>query len=73
MSRLTVQQAEREAKWRWGGLLSKGVARFVQNERLPFEVGTSFLGSVRIRGKGSSWEGAFQNAATQTNAKTGGT
>lgn len=64
---LTVNQAEAEARWRWGGLLSRGVARYSSLlER--FEVGTRLFGTVKIRGQGTSWEGAFRDAATKTNA-----
>ena len=65
---LTVQQAEREAGWRWGGLFARGFARHQQAQRLAFEVGTKRFGTIRIRGQGTSWEGAFENASTLTNA-----
>jgi hypothetical protein len=65
---LTVQQAEREAGWRWGGLFARGFARHRQAQRLAFEVGTKRFGSIKIRGQGTSWEGAFENASTLTNA-----
>ena len=65
---LTVQQAEAEARWRWGGLLTRGVAQHSSELRLPFEVGTNLFGTVTIRGRGNSWESAFRNAADQTNA-----
>jgi hypothetical protein len=65
---LTVQQAEREAGWRWGGIFSRGFARHQQAQRLSFEVGTKRFGSIKIRGQGTSWEGAFENASTLTNA-----
>ena len=65
---LTVQQAEREAGWRWGGLFARGFARHQQAQRLAFEVGTKRFGTIKIRGKGTSWEGAFENASTLTNA-----
>ncbi len=65
---LTVQQAEREARWRWGGLFSRGFARYSRAVRLGFEVGTKRFGSITIRGQGTSWEGAFANADNLTNA-----
>ena len=65
---LTVQQAEREAGWRWGGLFARGFARHQQAQRLAFEVGTKRFGTIKIRGHGTSWEGAFENASTLTNA-----
>jgi hypothetical protein len=64
---LTVQQAEAEARWRWGGLLTRGIARHSMGLRLPFEVGTNFFGAITIRGRGNSWESAFRNAAETTN------
>jgi hypothetical protein len=66
---LTVQQAEREAGWRWGGLFARGFARYSGALRLSFEVGTKRFGSIKIRGQGTSWEGAFANAANLTNAE----
>lgn len=66
---LTVQQAEREARWRWGGLFSRAFARFSGQQRLGFEVGTRRFGTTRVRGQGTSWESAFANADNQTNAK----
>jgi len=65
---LTVQQAEREARWRWGGLFSRGFARYSGTARLGFEVGTTRFGSITIRGQGTSWESAFANADNLTNA-----
>ena len=65
---LTVQQAEREAGWRWGGIFARGFARHRQAQRLSFEVGTKRFGKIKIRGQGTSWEGAFENAANLTNA-----
>lgn len=59
---LTVTQAESEAQWRWGGLLSRGFARHSSALRKPFEVGTKRFGSIKVRGAGTSWEGAFENA-----------
>lgn len=64
---LTVTQAEAEAQWRWGGLLARGFARHSSALRRPFEVGTKRFGVMKIRGQGTSWESAFQNADTQTN------
>jgi hypothetical protein len=64
---LTVQQAEREARWRWGGLFSRGFARYSRAGRLSFEVGTRRFGSIKIRGQGTSWESAFANADNLTN------
>jgi hypothetical protein len=66
---LTVNQAESEARWRWGGLFSRGFARYSSGERRPFEVGTKSFGSVTIRGRGSSWEAAFHDADAATNGK----
>jgi hypothetical protein len=65
---LTVQQAEVEARWRWGGLFARGLVRYSPALRLPFEVGTRRFGSIKIRGQGKSWESAFANAISQTNA-----
>jgi len=59
---LTVQQAEAEARWRWGGLFARGFARHSGAQRRPFQVGTKSFGKVTIRGEGTSWESAFQNA-----------
>jgi hypothetical protein len=73
MSRLTIQQAEVEAKWRWGGLFSRGFARHSETLKRPFQVGTIRFGSIRIRGQGTSWEGAFSDAARLTNTETGAT
>jgi len=69
MSGLTIQQAEAEAKWRWGGLFTRGLARYSAALKRPFQVGTRFFGSVRIRGEGASWEGAFSDAARTTNGE----
>lgn len=69
MSRLTIQQAEAEARWRWGNLLSRGFARYDETLKRPFLVGTVRFGSVRVRGQGSSWEGAFSDAVRQTNVE----
>jgi hypothetical protein len=70
MSRLTIQQAEAEAKWRWGHLfVVRGFARYDETLKRPFLVGTISFGSVRIRGRGTSWEGAFSDAARQTNTE----
>jgi len=74
MSRLTIQQAEAEAKWRWGHLfVVRGFARYDETLKRPFQVGTISFGSVRIRGQGTSWEGAFSDAARQTNTEPGAT
>jgi hypothetical protein len=67
MKPLTFNQAESEARWRWGGLFTRGVARYSSALRRPFEVGTKLFGSIKIRGQGTSWEGAFSNADTLTN------
>ena len=64
---LTVQQAEREAGWRWGGLFARGFARYSGAVRLGFEVGTKRFGTTTVRGQGNSWESAFANAASLTN------
>ena len=66
---LTINQAEAEAKWRWGGFFARGFARYSSALRKPFEVGTKRFGSVTIRGQGTSWEGAFGNADTLTNVE----
>jgi hypothetical protein len=71
MRPLTVFDAEAEARWRWGGLLVRGFARYASGKRLPYEVGTKQFGSVKIRGRGSSWESAFRNADTLTNTEVG--
>ena len=69
MSRLTIQQAEAEARWRWGSLFVRGFARYDATLKRPFQVGTICFGTVRIRGQGVSWEGAFSDAARQTNTE----
>jgi hypothetical protein len=69
MSRLTIQQAEAEARWRWGSLFVRGFARYDETLKRPFQVGTVCFGSVRIRGQGTSWEGAFSDAAKLTNTE----
>jgi hypothetical protein len=71
MSRLTIQQAEVEARWRWGSLFVRGFARYDETLKRPFQVGTICFGSVKIRGQGTSWEGAFSDAARQTNIEPG--
>jgi hypothetical protein len=65
---LTVFGAEAEARWRWGGLFTRGLARYSAGQRNPFEVGTWLFGSIKIRGRGPSWEAAFRNACTETTA-----
>ena len=67
MAALTVYQAEAEARWRWGGLFARGFARYSSTKPQPFEVGTRRFGSVEIKGRGKSWEGAFGNADGLTN------
>lgn len=67
MSTLTFESARAEAQWRWGGLLSRGFARYDANRRLPYQVGTKWFGSVRVRGEGASWEQAFRDAAQRSN------
>ena len=64
---LTVQQAEAEARWRWGGLFARTFARHESTLRRPFQVGTRSFGKEVVRGEGTSWESAFQNADTHTN------
>jgi|ERR1700730_16517459 hypothetical protein len=64
---LTVHEAEREARWRWGGVLGRGFARYTRELRLPFEVGIKRFKTIKIRGQGSSWEGAFANAVDLDN------
>ena len=73
MSRLTIQQAEAEARWRWGSLFVRGFARYDETLKRPFQVGTVCFGSVRMRGQGTSWEGAFSDAARQTNTEPAAT
>jgi hypothetical protein len=70
---LTVFDAEAEARWRWGGLLTHGLARYSAGHRNPFEVGTRLFGSVKIRGRGTSWEGAFRDACAPAAIKAGAT
>jgi hypothetical protein len=67
MKPLSVFEAEAEARWRWGGFLKRGFARYSSGERKPFEVGSKRLGSISVRGRGTSWEGAFRDAYTLTN------
>jgi hypothetical protein len=67
MKPLSIFDAEAEARWRWGGLFTRGLARYISGIHKPFEVGTSRFGSVRIRGRGASWEAAFSNANSRTN------
>jgi hypothetical protein len=69
MRALTIEQAEAEARWRWGGLFERGFARYTSALRKPFEVGTKHFGSIKVRGQGTSWEGAFSDADTMTNVK----
>lgn len=69
---LTINQAEAEARWRWGGILERGFAQYKGAESKPFQVGTKRFGRVTIRGKGTSWEGAFGNADKETNLKKPG-
>jgi hypothetical protein len=68
MRQLSVFDAEAEARWRWGGLLTRGFARYSAGQRNPFEVGTRRFGSIKIYGRGPSWEAAFSNACTETTA-----
>jgi len=67
MRRLTIFDAEAEARWRWGGFFVRGFARYSSGMRKPFEVGAKRFGLIKIRGRGTSWEGAFHNADTLTN------
>jgi hypothetical protein len=69
---LTIDQAQAEARWRWGGLFERGFARYSSALRKPFEVGTKLFGAITVRGQGTSWEGAFGNADSQTNLKKSG-
>jgi hypothetical protein len=71
MRPLTIHGAEAEARWRWGGLFSRGFARYSSTQRKPYEVGTKRFGSIKIRGQGTSWESAFANADNRTNEKGG--
>ena len=64
---LTVFEAEAEARWRWGGLITRGLARYRPGARKPFEVGVRRFGSVEVRGRGASWEAAFSDADSLTN------
>ena len=64
---LSYQQAESEARWRWGGLFSRGFVRYDPQSRQPFQVGTKRFGTVIVRGEGTSWESAFGNAARKSN------
>jgi hypothetical protein len=66
MSQLSVFGAEAEARWRWGGLFTQGLARYSAGQRNPFEVGTRRFGSIKIHGRGPSWEAAFSNACIET-------
>lgn len=68
MSQMTVFGAESEARWRWGGLFTQGFARYAPGQRNPFEVGTRRFGSIKIHGRGPSWEAAFSNACIETAA-----
>ena len=71
MKPLTVFEAEAEARWRWGGLFSRGVARYSGGNRHPFEVGLKpRFGPIQIRGRGASWEAAFSNADNLTNSES---
>ncbi len=64
---LTFSQAESEARWRWGGMFERAFARYKSTERKPFQVGTKLFGKIKVRGQGTSWEGAFGNADRETN------
>ena len=71
MKPLTVFDAEAEAQWRWGGLFSRGIARYSGGLRRPFEVGAKpRFGPIQIRGRGASWEAAFSNADKLTNSES---
>jgi hypothetical protein len=70
MKPLTVFEAEAEARFRWGSLFARGFARYSPGMRKPFEVGVKRLGSVEIRGRGNSWEGAFSDADILTNQES---
>jgi hypothetical protein len=69
VARLTPREAEAEARWRWGGLFARGFARYTGTQPHPFEVGTVRFGSRTVRGRGTTWENAFKNADTRTNAR----
>jgi hypothetical protein len=69
MKPLSVFEAEAEARWRWGGLLTRGLTRYSSGARKPFEVGVKRFGSIEIRGRGASWEAAFHDANTLTNGE----
>ncbi len=64
---LTINQAQAEARWRWGSLFKRGFAHIEISGRQPFQVGTKLFGRIVIRGRGTSWEGAFGNADRETN------
>ncbi len=72
MKPLTVFEAEAEARFRWGGVFARGFARYSSGKHQPFEVGAKRFGTVEIRGRGSSWESAFNNADVLTNGKDSG-
>ena len=56
-----------------GSLFVRGFARYDETLKRPFQVGTICFGSVRIRGQGASWEGAFNDGARQTNTEPAAT
>ncbi len=51
MKPLTIFEAAAEAQWRWGGLFTRGLARYASGLRKPFEVGSRRFGSVSVRGR----------------------
>ena len=69
MRPLSIFEAEAEAHWRWGGLITRGFAHYASGARRPFEVGTRRFGTVVIRGRGVSWEAAFSNAVPDRDAE----
>ena len=70
MMSLSVFEAEAEARWRWGSFFTRGFARYSGGERKPFEVGARRFGSIKIRGRGNSWEAAFRDAVTLANRES---
>lgn len=48
-------------------MFERAFARYKSTERKPFQVGTKLFGKIKVRGQGTSWEGAFGNADRETN------
>lgn len=72
MKSLSVFEAEAEARWRWGSFFTRGFARYLSGERKPFKVGAKRFGSIKIQGRGTSWEAAFRDAVTLANRGSSG-